>query len=94
MRASFLKPILVKPLNVHRLRLWEEKASACEEIPSHSSGCHGAGGEAELYSVPGKGHAMIGSEPEMRAIMGFWSRHLKAGPPKSAGDFVEVQNRA
>jgi len=38
---------------------------------------------------------MIGSEAEMRAIMAFWAKHLKAGPPKTAkgGEFVEVQNR-
>jgi len=65
------------------------------DIERSLSGLRKAGSDAGLYSVAGKGHAMIGSEAEMRAIMAFWAKHLKAGPPKTAkgGEFVEVQNR-
>lgn len=52
------------------------------------SALQAAGCPVQLQVLPGKGHAMISSETEMRTCMTFWAKHLKhrlADP-----NFVEV----
>jgi hypothetical protein len=48
-----------------------------------------AGCPVQLQVLPGKGHFMINSEPEMRACMTFWAKHLKQRPADP--DYVEVE---
>ena len=43
---------------------------------------------ARLHLVPGKGHAMVASEGEMRAMMAFWAETLGSRPPGE--DVVEI----
>ena len=48
-----------------------------------------AGGcQAELQTLPGKGHAMVSSEREMRLLMAFWGNRLRHRPPNET--LVEV----
>ncbi|GAX76125.1 hypothetical protein CEUSTIGMA_g3568.t1 [Chlamydomonas eustigma] len=42
-----------------------------------------------LHVVKGKGHSMVGSEAEMRALMEFWAENLDSRP--SGEDLIEIQ---
>lgn len=58
----------------HRRTIHEMKSCGCE---------------AELITLPGKGHAMIGSATETRALMAFWAQRLMRRPTDA--QFIEVE---
>ena len=48
-----------------------------------------AGIDAEMRGIAGKGHSMVKDQQEMKAIMTFWAKNLKAAPPEpTSSDIV------